>query len=78
MRTNLANLEQLKKKALEQTPAIKDITSEKSLQDNFVYSLLINTKYSQEIEGFSVIELSKWLQDKGITNDYQLYSLIFN
>ena len=74
----MANLKQLKKKALQQSPTIKDITSEKSLQDNFVYSLLINTKYRQEIEGFSVIELSKWLQDKGITNDYQLYSLIFN
>ena len=73
----MANLKQLKKKALEQTPAIKDITSEKSLQDNFVYSLLINTKYSQEIDGFSVIELSKWLQDKGITNDYQLYKMLF-
>ena len=74
----MANLKKLKQQALQQTPAIKDITSEKSLQDNFVYSLLINTKYRQEIEGFSVIELSKWLQDKGITNDYQLYSLIFN
>ena len=74
----MANLKQLKKKALQQSPTIKDITSEKSLQDNFVYSLLINTKYRQEIEGFSVIELSKWLQDKGITNDYQLYNMLFN
>lgn len=78
MRTNMANLKQLKKKALEQTPAIKDITSEKSLQDNFVYSLLINTKYSQEIEGFSVVELSKWLQEHNIKTDFDLYSLIFN
>ena len=74
----MANLKQLKKKALEQTPAIKDITSEKSLQDNFVYSLLINTRFGQEIQGFSVVELSSWLKDKGITNDYQLYSLICN
>ena len=74
----MANLKQLKKKALEQTPAIKDITSEKSLQDNFVYSLLINTKYRQEIEGFSVIELSKWLQEHNIKTDFDLYSLIFN
>ena len=74
----MANLKQLKKKALEQTPAIKDITSEKSLQDNFVYSLLINTKYSQEIEGFSVVELSKWLQEHNIKTDFDLYSLIFN
>ena len=73
----MANLKQLKKKALEQTPAIKDITSEKSLQDNFVYSLLINTKFGDEINGFSVIELSKWLKDKGITNDYQLYKMLF-
>ena len=74
----MANLKQLKKKALEQTPAIKDITSEKSLQDNFVYSLLINTKFGDEINGFSVVELSNFLKEKGITNDYQLYSLIFN
>ena len=75
----MANLKQLKKKALEQTPAIKDISDVQSLEsDNFVYSLLINTRFGQEINGFSVIELSKWLQDKGITNDYQLYSLIFN
>ena len=75
----MANLKQLKKKALEQTPAIKDISDVQSLEsDNFVYSLLINTRFGQEIQGFSVVELSKWLQDKGITNDYQLYSLIFN
>ena len=74
----MANLKQLKKKALEQTPAIKDITSEKSLQDNFVYSLLINTRFGQEIQGFSVVELSSWLKDKGITNDYQLYNMLFN
>ena len=74
----MANLKQLKKKALEQTPAIKDITSEKSLQDNFVYSLLINTRFGDEINGFSVVELSNFLKEKGITNDYQLYSLIFN
>ena len=74
----MANLKQLKKKALEQTPAIKDITSEKSLQDNFVYSLLINTRFGQEIQGFSVVELSSWLKEKGITNDYQLYNMLFN
>ena len=73
----MANLKQLKKKALEQTPAIKDITSEKSLQDNFVYSLLVNSQFADEIAGFSVVELSQWLQNKGITNDYELYSLIF-
>ena len=75
----MANLKQLKKKALEQTPTIKDISNVQSLEsDNFVYSLLINTRFGQEIQGFSVIELSSWLKDKGITNDYQLYSLIFN
>ena len=75
----MANLKQLKKKALEQTPTIKDISDVQSLEsDNFVYSLLINTRFGQEIQGFSVVELSSWLKDKGITNDYQLYSLIFN
>lgn len=56
----------------------QDISSLDSLQDNFVYSLLVNSQFADEIAGFSVVELSKWLQDKGITNDYQLYSLIFN
>lgn len=74
----MANLKKLKQQALQQTPAIKDITSVHSLKDNFVYSLLINSKFGQEIEGFSVVELSNFLKEKGITNDYQLYSLIFN
>ena len=74
----MANLKQLKKKALEQTPTIKDISDVQSLEsDNFVYSLLINTRFGQEIQGFSVVELSSWLKDKGITNDYQLYKMLF-
>ena len=56
----------------------QDISSLDSLQDNFVYSLLVNSQYGDEIAGFSVVELSNWIKEKGITNDYQLYSLIFN
>lgn len=46
-----------------------------SLADNFVYSLLINTSYKEQIEGFSVIELSQWLQKNNISSDYELLQL---
>ena len=45
-----------------------------SLADNFAYSLL-NSKYS-EIQGYSVVEMSNWLQAKGLQSDYDLLELI--
>ena len=74
----MANLKKLKQQALQQTPAIKDITSVHSLKDNFVYSLLINSKFGHEIEGFSVVELSNFLKEKGVQNDYELFNMIFD
>lgn len=46
------------------------------LDDNFVYSLLINTSYKEQIEGFSPIELSLWLQKNNISSDFDLLQLI--
>ena len=74
----MSKIKRLTKELKRQYKPVGDISDVSSLQDNFVYSLLINTRFGQEIQGFSVVELSSWLKDKGITNDYQLYSLIFN
>ena len=49
-----------------------------SLADNFIYSLLINSDIGQEIEGMSVIELSQWLQQRNLINDYDVLELILN
>lgn len=46
-----------------------------SLGDNFAYSILVNTKYKDEIEGYSIVELSNWLKEKQIQNDYDLLQL---
>lgn len=70
----MANLKKLKRMAIEQKPAPNDITSLQSLKDNFAYSLL-NSKYS-EIQGYSVVEMSNWLQAKGLQSDYDLLELI--
>lgn len=47
-----------------------------SLGDNFIYSLLINSSYGEEIEGMSVVELSQWLQKRNLVNDYEALELI--
>lgn len=47
-----------------------------SLGDNFAYSVLVNTKYKEQIEGFSIIELSQWLQKNNIRSDFDLLQLI--
>ena len=72
----MANLRKLKKMAIEQKPAPNDISSLESLKTNFAYSLLVNTRYKQEIEGYSVVELSKWIKSKGLQSDYDLLELI--
>lgn len=71
----MANLKKLKQRAIEQRPAPNDISSYESLKDNFAYSVLLNTKYKEEIEGYSVVELSNWLKEKQIQNDYELLQL---
>ena len=74
----MSKIKRLTKELQRQYRPTQDISSLDSLQDNFVYSLLVYSQYGEEVAGFSVIELSKWLQDKGITNDYQLYNMLFN
>ena len=68
----MANLKKLKQRAIEQRPAPTDITSYESLKTNFAYSLLINSKYGQEIEGYSIVEMSNWIKAKQIYNDFDL------
>lgn len=46
-----------------------------SLGDNFAYSILVNTKYKDEIEGYSIVELSNWLKKNNITSDLELLQL---
>lgn len=71
----MANLKKLKQRAIEQRPTPNDITSYESLKTNFAYSILVNTKYRDEIEGYSIVELSNWLKEKQIQNDYDLIQL---
>lgn len=68
----MANLRKLKRMAIEQKPAPNDITSYESLKTNFAYSLLIQSKYGAEIEGYSIVELSNWIKAKQVYNDVDL------
>lgn len=43
-----------------------------SLADNFAYSLLINSPYGKEIEGYSLIEMGNWIKAKQVYNDFDL------
>ena len=52
------------------------ISDLESLSDNFIYSLLINSSYGEQVEGMSVIELSQWLQKRNLVNDYDVLELI--
>ena len=72
----MANLRKLKKMAIERKPAPNDISSYDSLKTNFAYSLLVNTKYKDEIEGYSIVELSNWIKEKQLYSDYDLLELI--
>lgn len=72
----MANLKKLKQRAIEQRPTPNDITSYESLKTNFAYSLLINSKYGQEIEGYSIVEMSNWIKARGLQSDYDLLELI--
>ena len=75
----MANLKQLKKKAQQSRPAIRNIKDIKSLQDNFIYSLLINTKYGEQIQNYSPVELSKWLKEQpAIQSDYDIFKMLFD
>ena len=49
-----------------------------SLADNYIYSLLINSSYGEQIRGMSVVELSLWLQKNNLVNDYDVLELILD
>lgn len=70
---NLKDIRKMKR-AIQPKP-VEDISDLLSLRDNFVYSVLLNTKYKDEIEGYSIVELSNWLKEKQIQNDYDLIQL---
>lgn len=70
---NLKDIRKMKR-AIQPKP-VDDISDLLSLRDNFVYSVLLNTKYKDEIEGYSIVELSNWLKEKQIQNDYDLIQL---
>ena len=72
----MANLKKLKQRAIEQRPTPNDITSYESLKTNFAYSLLINSPYGKEIEGYSLIEMGNWIKAKGLQSDYDLLQLV--
>lgn len=70
---NLKDIRKIKR-AIQPKP-VDDISELLSLKDNFAYSILVNTKYKDEIEGYSIVELSNWLKEKQIQNDYDLLQL---
>ena len=74
----MSKISKITKQLQKQYKPVLDISDVKSLEDGFVLALLKNSKYGQEVAGFSVIELSKWLQEHNIKTDFELYSLIFN
>ena len=58
---------------------VGDISDVSSLEDNFIYSLLINTKYGEQIQNYSPVEMSKWLKEQpAIQSDYDILHMIFD
>ena len=74
----MSKISKITKQLQKQYKPVLDISDVKSLEDGFVLALLKNSKFGQEVAGFSIIELSKWLQEHNIKTDFDLYSLIFN
>ena len=70
---NLKDIRKMKR-AIQPKP-VEDISDLLSLRDNFAYSVLLNTKYKDEIEGYSPVELSSWLKQHEIYSDYDLIQL---
>ena len=74
----MSKIKRLTNELKRQYKPVLDISDVKSLEDGFVLAILKNSKYGQEVAGFSPIEISGWLKEKGIKTDFDLYSLIFN
>ena len=74
----MSKISKITKQLQKQYKPVLDISDVKSLEDGFVLALLKNSKYKDEVAGFSSVEISGWLKEKGIKTDFDLYSLIFN
>ena len=74
----MSKISKVTKQLKKQYKPVVDISDVQSLEDGFVFAILKNSKYAEEVAGFSIIELSKWLQEHNIKTDFDLYSLIFN
>ena len=74
----MSKISKITKQLQKQYKPVLDISDVKSLEDGFVLALLKNSKYAEEVAGFSPIEISGWLQTHNIKTDFDLYSLIFN
>ena len=74
----MSKISKITKQLQKQYKPVLDISDVKSLEDGFVLALLQNSKFGEEVAGFSPIEISGWLKEKGIKTDFELYSLIFN
>ena len=74
----MSKISKVTKQLKKQYKPVVDISDIKSLEDGFVLALLQNSKFGEEVAGFSPIEISGWLIEKGIKTDFDLYSLIFN
>ena len=74
----MSKISKITKQLQKQYKPVLDISDVKSLEDGFVLAILKNSKYAEEVAGFSPIEISGWLKEKGIKTDFELYSLIFN
>ena len=74
----MSKISKITKQLQKQYKPVLDISDVKSLEDGFVLAILKNSKFGEEVAGFSIIELSKWLQEHNIKTDFDLYSLIFN
>ena len=74
----MSKISKITKQLQKQYKPVLDISDVKSLEDGFVLAILKNSKFGEEVAGFSPIEISGWLKEKGIKTDFELYSLIFN
>ena len=74
----MSKISKITKQLQKQYKPVLDISDVKSLEDGFVLALLQNSKFGEEVAGFSPIEISGWLKEKGIKTDFDLYSLVFN
>ena len=74
----MSKISKVTKQLKKQYKPVVNISDIQSLEDGFVMATLQNSKYGQEVAGFSPIEISGWLQEHNIKTDFELYSLIFN